>query len=498
MRSYYKGTVRDEFGSIIASATVHVYLAGTNTAADIYTASSGGVHVHYVTAGADGVFFLYVDSTDYDASQLFKFIVASGSYNRTYDTMMLFGLDYTYPAESILANATSSTAVLTALTLSEQTVLGRITDGHIVGLTPDQIRTLINVADGSTANEKASAEEVLAGTDDTKFVTPLGITPILPNRNVIINGAMDIWQRGTTSALGGLAYESADRWKQASGDNVGVISRATDAPDGFTYSQKLIRTVGSTGTTNMYVNTCLESIDSRKLAGKTVTLSFYAKVGADFSPDYSAIAARISTGTGTDESYGIKFPTGNIDIDNYAVLTTNWVRYSYSMTLDADMNQIGLMFYYMPVGIAGADDSFYYTGVQIELGAVATPFEFRHYAQELALCQRYCYGVTTAVAAETIGFGYSTSDTIAYINISLPVEMREVPILVATAAAWRIDDIVGSSVDLSAIVVGEVIISRKNFVVLKCTVASGLTENTPAWLVGDGTAGRKLLLTAEL
>ena len=57
----------------------------------------------------------------------------------------------TQAAQTILANATSGAAVPTALTLAEQTVLGRITGGNVIGLTAAQIRTLINVADGANA-----------------------------------------------------------------------------------------------------------------------------------------------------------------------------------------------------------------------------------------------------------------------------------------------------------------------------------------------------------
>lgn len=61
-------------------------------------------------------------------------------------------------AETILTNATSGAAVPTALALAEQTLAGRITGGHVVGLTPTQIRTLINVADGANVNANHSGD----------------------------------------------------------------------------------------------------------------------------------------------------------------------------------------------------------------------------------------------------------------------------------------------------------------------------------------------------
>jgi len=77
----------------------------------------------------------------------------------------------TQAAQSVLANATGSVAVPTALTLAEQTLLGRITSGNIIGLTASQIHTLLNIADGATANTKATGAELDTGTDDVKFAT---------------------------------------------------------------------------------------------------------------------------------------------------------------------------------------------------------------------------------------------------------------------------------------------------------------------------------------
>ena len=78
-----------------------------------------------------------------------------------------------FDAQTILAATSDNTPA--ALTVAEQTLVGRITGGNIAALSASQVRTLINVADGATANTKASGTEVDAGSNDTKFVTPAAI-----------------------------------------------------------------------------------------------------------------------------------------------------------------------------------------------------------------------------------------------------------------------------------------------------------------------------------
>jgi hypothetical protein len=295
----------------------------------------------------------------------------------------------------------------------------------------------------------------------------------LPNRNVIINGAMDIWQRSTSAALS-TGYISADRWKTWTGANAGTVSRSTDAPAAFMYSIKIQRTAGQTSTNAIYLNTCLESIDSRKFAGKTVTLSYYAKAGANFSPTGGSIqTVRLSTGTGTDESYLLGFTTGNRNNEGNAILTTSWVRYTHTYTLNADTNQIGILFYTVPTGTAGADDSFYITGVQLEIGSVATPFEFRHFTQELALCQRYYETFTSAPTAT-----YSTSLALATTSC---IEKR----VAGTCALITAGNLVGNaqSVAVDTITNVNAGTNRLNFDINR-TTADLVTGHTYIWRAG--------------
>lgn len=96
-RYAYKGTMRDGHGHVILSGTVSVYLAGTTTAASVYTASSGGTAVNSVTSSAtDGTFEFYVDESDYGYGQLFKIVLSKGGYTAcTFDNIEIIKLPWT-------------------------------------------------------------------------------------------------------------------------------------------------------------------------------------------------------------------------------------------------------------------------------------------------------------------------------------------------------------------------------------------------------------------
>jgi len=86
MRHQYSGVFRDGAGNIVASGTVAVYLAGTTTAASIYTTATGTTAVNSTTSGSDGTFTFYVDRFDYDRNQQFKIVLSkTGFSSKTYD-----------------------------------------------------------------------------------------------------------------------------------------------------------------------------------------------------------------------------------------------------------------------------------------------------------------------------------------------------------------------------------------------------------------------------
>jgi hypothetical protein len=266
------------------------------------------------------------------------------------------------------------------------------------------------------------------------------------NRNAIINGGFDIWQRGVTltSPTGG-AY-AADRWRGGgSGGNVGTFTftrtalGVTDLPlteAGLTYYAKHAQTVAPTG---------LHSIDQRienvrTFAGKTVTLSFYARLNSGTLP--LSVSVLQSLGTGGSGSPVTVTPTiKNSAGATVTTATSSWARYTATFIVPSLSG--------MTVGTAGDDYlqvgfsqpasgtwNFDITGIQLEQGSVATAFENRHVATELALCQRYFLAITFSVTS-TLGAGHVQSGVTNRYSIPTPVSMRPASTINSTFSALQ-------------------------------------------------------------
>jgi hypothetical protein len=223
---------------------------------------------------------------------------------------------------------------------------------------------------------------------------------------------MSVAQRGTTGALTtGYTYISVDRFAGIQGTTAnGILAQVAAVLNGFQFAAKIGRNASATTTGNIVLRSALESVNSIPLQGKEVTFSLYAKAGANFSAASSNISVTVSTGTGTDQSLATMATWTGVatPINTTTAITTSWVRYSYTGTIAASATQVGVSILYTPVGTAGADDNLYVTGVQLEVGPVATPFEQRPIGMELALCQRYfqtnSYAMTVAKATASAQF----------------------------------------------------------------------------------------------
>jgi hypothetical protein len=271
---------------------------------------------------------------------------------------------------------------------------------------------------------------------DSSTSTGLRYTAGTVQANPILNSAMQVWQRGTSVAISAsnLGY-TADRWMGITVTNGAVtVSRqatgdTTNLPS-IQYGLRFQRNSGQTGTGNQGIFYSQETVNSIPFAGKTVTLSFYARRGANFSPTSNILQASLQTGTGTDENIvsangfagytGVATPL-NADV----TLTTTWQRFTVTGTLSSSMTELGLKFFINTTGTAGANDWFEVTGVQVDVGSVALPF--RTYAAtiqgELAACRRYLPAFDGANFMEYFGYAYGTNTSVYGIPFDVPARV---------------------------------------------------------------------------
>lgn len=311
-------------------------------------------------------------------------------------------------------------------------------------------------------------------------------------KNPVLNSNFSVWQRGTSIAQTGSATYTADRWcsLRASGTTGSTVSRqvtndTTNLPN-IQYAARVQRDSGNTGTFKIFFANNFESINSIPFVGKTVTLSFYARKGANFSAASDALETKLIYGTGTDQNCLVAY-TGETDVINQtATLTTTWQRFSYSATVSTSATELALRFAYTPVGTAGANDYFEITGVQLEVGSSASDYypNGNTYQAELAACQRYYYRSSQEVSGNyAMGIGYNTTN--AFIDFQVPSTMRVVPTALDYSNVQLWDATNTQAVTSLTIQSNN---NSSNVVCLYAGVASGLTQYRPYILRGNGSA----------
>lgn len=255
-------------------------------------------------------------------------------------------------------------------------------------------------------------------------------------KNFVINGALQIWQRGTSFNNPASAYYTADRFQGMRHSQVSGITVSRQATGDTTnlpqiqYCARVSRDSGNTSTNALYFGTCLETASSIPLAGQAVTLSFYARKGANYSPTSDALTVKLISGTGTDQNNTFTGSyTGSADvISQTATLTSTWQRFTYTGTVGATATELQVLVFASPTGTAGAADYYEITGIQLERGSVATAFQTATgtIQGELAACQRY-YTLWASGTAQPIGMGTYLNATQVNGTVALPVEMRTAP-----------------------------------------------------------------------
>jgi len=226
------------------------------------------------------------------------------------------------------------------------------------------------------------------------------------NKNIVINGQFDIWQRNTDSGSSSSdGYITSDRWYAAASGATRQITRQafdlgqTDVPSNPKY---FLRYAVTTANNNVALRQRIEGVDTVQGA---VTLSFYAK-GTNPAGGSFDIINRQNFGTGGSPSGVVDTSVGSFSV------TSSWARKTFTFTppsisgktLGTNNNDYyELDVFRQPDGDTGtAAYTIDIANVQLEVGSVATDFEHRSYAQELLLCQRY-YEVLVSGSGKTWG-----------------------------------------------------------------------------------------------
>ena len=276
----------------------------------------------------------------------------------------------------------------------------------------------------------------VAGTPGTWQLSGVSVNENIAGKNFVINGGMDIWQRGTSFATGGnFNVFTADRWTVGYSTAL-TVSRVSSGLTGFQYALRMQRNSGSSVTSYLQIGQNLESVNSIPMAGQTVTWSFWARAGANFSGASNYINATLETGTGTDQNFWSGYYTGaTLPITATPTLTTSWQRFSYTTTIPSNATQIGFNYNYTPTGTAGANDYFDITGVQLEIAPQATPFSRAggSIGAELSLCQRYFQKFGTGTTYENYSLGFWANSSTFVANLSALVPLRTIPSLSSSA-----------------------------------------------------------------
>jgi hypothetical protein len=242
-------------------------------------------------------------------------------------------------------------------------------------------------------------------------------------KNLIINGDFGIWQRGTTFANPSFSDYLCDRFRMVNYNTAptsATISQQTFTPgsapvagyEGQYFFRSTITTVGST--TQYDYGQYIE--DFREVAGRTITVSFWAKSDSSRSQSMYAGYNNITGIAGVSGS-PFSFTT-----------TTSWQRFTFTFTpssLAGATISANANFYIFVRQACASGSVFDWWGVQVEVGNTATAFQTATgtIQGELAACQRYFY--SGALSNSLLGSANSSSS--AYWSLSLPVTMRIAP-----------------------------------------------------------------------
>ena len=285
------------------------------------------------------------------------------------------------------------------------------------------------------------------------------------NRNLIINGAMNVNQRGTITGIS-TSQNTIDRYRlnTTSLDQFAcTVSQDSDTPSGFSNSMKVDTTTAESAIATDERCSIEQRIEAQNLQhllygssdAKTLTLSFFVKssVAGKYGINIRHHDASVNKGLDYTIDSADTWERKEISFTGYtstAIADDNgiglWIRWMLIVGTDFQNTAVedawdGNTSYYTTTGMqstwgTSTDHNFYLTGVQLEIGQNATEFEHEPFETTLRKCLRYYYDTQSDGGTSDYRYAISDGANGVYINayIELPVPMRATPSGTTTVA----------------------------------------------------------------
>jgi len=342
------------------------------------------------------------------------------------------------------------------------------------------------------------------------------------NKNAIINGAMNCSQRAVSFSFADATY-CLDRFVMGKGNSSGAatITQDSSAPDGFSNSLKVDVTTADTSLAVNHIDQILHRIEAQNLqqlafgtsSAKNFTLSFYVKsnktgnysvnIGQQDNSYKQANLLYTINSANTWERKSLTFTgdtSGVINDDNGSGFEIAWIL-AAGTTYTSGSNSASFSSYANANYAANhgvnvfdsTDNTWFLTGVQLEIGQNATEFEHEPIERTLDKCRRYTYVMGGDGIYERFAVGYQQSSTQARCVTFYPTTMRANPttsktdplIVAHRSTAQSVSSI---SVDYNSKTVGHI----------QYNVSSGLNAGEGCHIVANNNANARLTFDAEL
>ncbi|MDP6081025.1 MAG: hypothetical protein QF435_13210 [Arenicellales bacterium] len=353
-------------------------------------------------------------------------------------------------------------------------------------------------------------------------------------RNLIINGAAQIAQYGTSeAAMGGTTgYFTVDRFiydKNDAGTGQYTQAQSATGPDQFSTCLRFDCSQIGAAIAADEVHRVGQRIEAQNLqllnygdaAAKDIVVSFWVK--SNLTGDFGFIIEE----TDGSRVYSTKYTINSADTWEKKVIV---IPGDTGGTINDDTG-VGLAIYWaLVVGenrnvngggtfgewvalannqkggeqatavnmVSSTDNDWSITGVQVEVGSIDTPFEHLTYADELRACDRYFQRYDFPSANSVVAVGFMNTTTRCGASFPLREQMRAAPSLsVSNVADFQIA-VTGAQVDTTNVVLFAGGVESINIIGLDATTGSAQTAGEAAMIRTDATGNRWLAVSAEL